>query len=426
MKCHVCKIIIPTLVIFGLLLYGGSRFLPPLAPNHITIAAGEKSGIYYQSALAYQALLAKQKIDTTIISTHGSVEALGLLRAHKADIAFVQSGSTDAFADAPFTALASIYNEPVWVYYPSDRGALRYLSELKGKRIAVGPEGSGTKALALKLLKANGVTAQNSTLLSLGNNAGAQALFDGEADALFSVIGTFAPLTKALLLDPDIKLLNFTRTRAYAVRYPYLNAVKLDQGVMDLENNLPPHTKQLIAATAMLVSREEIHPDIVRLVLQAAKKVHGNAGIFRKAGEFPTAARVEFPLNVDAEVYLRDGETFLERIFPFWIASTIKRLVFLLIPVIALMIPVMKILPSLVTWRSRWKIYRWYKTLNLIESGMNDFDAQQRRDAVNALEQELQKIQKVDVPLSYRREYYDLIQHFELVLNRLSKPLKSR
>ncbi|MHC3993604.1 TAXI family TRAP transporter solute-binding subunit [Thiomicrolovo sp. ZZH C-3] len=419
MKCHACKIVLLLLALFLGLLYIGSRFLPPLAPDRVTIATGEKNGIYYQSALRYKALLAKQHVTVEIIPTHGSVEALGLLKARKADIAFVQSGSTDAFKNEPFTSLASLYNEPIWVYCSAAAGELHNLSELKGKRIAVGAEGSGTKALAITLLGANGVTPENSTFLTLESDAGAQALFDGDADALISIIGAFAPLTKTLLLDPQIKLLDFTRSHAYTVRYPFLNTVTLYEGVMDLEHNLPASTKHLIAATATLVSREDLHPDLIRLVLRAAQKVHGGAGVFRKEGEFPGTSRLEFPINADAEVYLRDGESWLESLFPFWIASIIKRLMLLFIPVIALMIPLVKLFLPLVSWRSRSKIYRWYRTLNAIEDEMGTYDETQRREAVNKLEQALQKIQKVDVPLSYRREYYDLIQHFELILGKL-------
>jgi len=419
MNCHVCKIIIPILLIFVALLYIGSRFLPPLAPDHLAIATGPTDGIYYQSALRYQTLLAKQHVSVDIIPTNGSLDALKLLKDKRVDVAFVQGGSTGTYASEPFTSLAALYNEPIWVFYPDSGKVLQRLSDLKGERIAVGAEGSGTKALAIQLLAANGVTAENSTFLSVGSDAGAAALREGRADALFSIIGTFAPLTKQLLLDPKIRLFDFTRAHAYTVRYPFLNAVTLDEGVMDLENNLPPQAEHLIAATATLVSRSDIHPDLVRLLLQAAKSVHGSAGIFRKAGEFPNTSGLEFPLNVNAEVYLRDGESWLEKIFPFWVASIVKRLMLLLIPVIALMIPIIKLLLPLISWRSRYKIYRWYKTLNKVEEEIQDYDEAKRRDAIASLETALQKIQKIDVPLSYRREYYDLLQHFELILGKL-------
>jgi len=419
MNCYACKIVLPILLIFLVLLYVGSRFLPPLAPDHLSIATGPTDGIYYQSALRYQTLLAKQHVSVDIIPTNGSLDALKLLKDKRVDIAFVQSGSTGTYASEPFTSLAALYNEPIWVFYPDSGKVLHHLSDLKGRRIAVGTQGSGTQALAVTLLAANGVTPENSTFLSVGSEAGATALCEGKADALFSIIGTFAPLTKQLLLDPKIRLFNFSRARAYTVRYPFLNAVTLDEGVMDLEHNLPPNTKRLIAATATLVSRKDIHPDLVRLVLQAAKNVHGTAGIFRKAGEFPNTSSLEFPLNVNAEVYLRDGETWLEKLFPFWIASILKRLMLLLIPVIALMIPIVKLLLPLISWRSRYKIYRWYKTLNKIEEEIQNYDEAKRRDAISTLETALQKIQKIDVPLSYRREYYDLLQHFELILGKL-------
>lgn len=419
MQCHVCKIVFPILLIFALLLYAGSRFLPPLAPDHFTIATGLPGGIYYESAQKYKALLAKQRVRVEIIPTNGSVESLKLLQEGKADVAFVQGGSADEYKSEPFASLASLYNEPIWIYYPASGPELHYLSELKGKRIAVGVEGSGTRALALKLLKANGIDVNNTTLLPLGNEAGAQALFDREADALFSIIGTFAPLTKALLLDSGIKLMTFSRTKAYSVRYPYLNPIQLDEGVLDLEHNLPPKTKKLIAATATLVAKDDIHPDLVRLILQATKKVHGDAGIFRKAGEFPSAQRLEFPINVDAEVYLRDGDSWLERIFPFWIASILKRAMLLLIPVIALMIPLIKLILPLFDWRSRSRIYKWYKVLHKIDEEMDDYDDDAREKAAALLRKQLEKIKKVNVPLSYRREYYDLQQHFELVLGKL-------
>ncbi len=419
MKCHLCKVVVPIVLIFAGLLYLGSRLVPPLAPDHITIAVGQKNGIYYQSALAYKKILAKQRLRVDIVTTEGSVQALKLLEEKKVDVAFVQGGSADTFKNRPFTSLASLYNEPVWVFYPAAGKPLEYLYELKGKRIVVGSEGSGTKALAVKLLAANGVTPSNSTFLSLRSEAGAQALFDGEADAVFSIIGTFAPLTQALLLDPQVRLMDFKRAKAYSVRYPYLNAITLNEGVLDLAHNLPPTTIRLIAATASLVSRADIHPDLVRMILFAANRVHSGASVFRSAGEFPGTKRLEFPINPSAEVYLRDGESWLERIFPFWIASIIKRLMMLLIPVIALMIPVVKLVVPMFSWRNRSKIYRWYETLNTIEEEMDGYDETRRRQAVEKLETALERIRTVDVPLSYRREYYDLIQHFELILGKL-------
>jgi len=419
MKCFPCKVALPIILIFLALLYIGSRFIPPLAPDHVSVATGPKNGLYYRNALKYKKILAKQKVKLTIVPTNGSVEALQLLKARKVDVAFVQGGSADRFKHAPFSSLAAIYSEPVWVYYPAGGKALTALYELKGKRIAVGEKGSGTRELALKLLADNGVTPENSTLLSVGNEAGAQALFDKEADALFSIIGTFAPLTQALLLDPQIRLMHFRRAEAYGVRYAYLDHLRLDEGVLDLAHNIPSRPTDLIAATASLVARDDIHPDLVRLLLFAATKVHGNAGIFQKEGEFPNARKLEFPINPNAEVYLRDGESWLEKIFPFWIASIIKRVMMLFVPVLALMIPIVKIFVPMFTWRMRSRIYRWYETLNEIEENMDNFSDKERRQAIETLQRSIDKIKTVEVPLSYRREYYDLIGHFELILNKL-------
>ncbi len=419
MRCHLCWIIFAILLIFALLLYIGSKFIPPLAPNTLTIATGSKDGIYYQSALEYKELLKLEKVDLKIVPTRGSVESLELLRDGKVDIAFTQSGSGREFKNSSFTSLASLYNEPIWVYYRAKDKKLKYLNELIGKRVVVGEYGSGTEELATTLLKANGIDANNTTLIHKDVRSGAQALFDGEADALFSVIGTFAPLTKALILDPDIELMSFLREDAYDVRFSFLNKVTLFEGVLDLQYNLPSQTKKLISTTATLVSNKDLHPDIIRLILQAATKVHGKSSIFRESGEFPSSGRIEFPINSHAQAYLQDGDSWLEKIFPFWIASMIKRGALLLVPVLALMIPIVKIIIPAFSWHSRSKIYRWYKTLNEIDEQMDELDKDDLQDAIDKLHKHLKEVKLVDVPLSYRREYYDLQEHFDMLLNKL-------
>ncbi len=419
MRCHLCWIVALIVCVFALLLYVGSKFIPPLAPDSITIATGSKDGIYYQSALKYKELLSKERVDVKIVPTRGSVEALGLLKSGEADIAFMQSGTGERFKDEPFTSLASIYNEPIWVYYRADDKKLEYLSQLKGKRVVVGEIGSGTKELAVALLNANGVDQENTTFLNLDVKAGAQALFDNEADALFSVIGTFAPLTKALILEPKIELMNFLRQDAYDVKFSYLNSIALYEGVLDLEHNLPAEQKKLICTTATLVSTDSLHPDIIRLILQAATKVHTQSSIFREEGEFPTADRIEFVINPHAQIYLRDGDSWLEQIFPFWVASIIKRVALLLVPVLALMIPIVKIIIPAFSWHSRSKIYRWYKTLDSVNEQLDTLDKSEIKEAISKLEAELQEAKLVDVPLSYRREYYDLMEHFDMLLNKL-------
>lgn len=312
-------------------------------------------------------------------------------------------------------SLASVFLEPLWVFVRSD-GHPRRLTELKGKRIAIGAAGSGTRVLAKTLLVASGIDDENSAFRSIGGAAAAKALRAGEIDAAFFVTARLSKTVNDLIRDPAIRILDFDRAEAYTRHYLYLSKLTLPEGLLALDADIPPRSIDLLAPTAALVARDDLHPAIVDLVLGAASAVHRKDSLFSGAGVFPSASFVDFPLSDDARRYFKSGPTFLRRVLPFWAAVLVERLLIMLVPLITIMIPLFKIAPPAYRWGVRRKIYRWYKELRDLEARVDK--APDEADPV-AIAAELDRIQTqvghLKVPLSYAEQLYDLRLHIGFV-----------
>jgi TRAP transporter TAXI family solute receptor len=400
------------------------QFIDPAPPKKLSIATGTTSGSYYKFAQEYKKLLEKEKFELLIVPTQGSVEALKKLQNKEVDIAFVQGGVANEEEVKTLRSLASIYFEPLWIFY-SEKFDFKYINELKGKKVSIGSEGSGTKPLALEILKQNSIDKTNTTLLELSNEAAQQALNKGEIDVLFSVISPSSKMVQSLLSNPKVKLLNIQRASAYSKKLHYLTPVSIGEGVVSLENNIPPSNITLLSTTATLVGQKDLHPDLIRLILKTAKQVHSTPSLFENNEIFPSKKYLQIPLHVDAKHYLEKGDSFLEKIFPFWIASSIDRLVIMIIPLLTLLIPIIKGALPLYRWRIRSSIYKWYKILHEIDLKLESLDKSELPKIKEDLEKMAEDIQKSSkIPLSYMGEYYDLRVHANLILGRIEKLLQ--
>ncbi len=400
------------------------QFIDPAPPKKLSIATGTTSGSYYKFAQEYKKLLEKEKFELLIVPTQGSVEALKKLQNKEVDIAFVQGGVANEEEVKTLRSLASIYFEPLWIFY-SGKFDFKYINELKGKKVSIGSEGSGTKPLALEILKQNSIDKTNTTLLELSNEAAQQALTKGEIDVLFSVISPSSKMVQSLLSNPKVKLLNIQRASAYSKKLHYLTPVNIGEGVVSLENNIPSSNITLLSTTATLVGQKDLHPDLIRLILKTAKQVHSTPSLFENNEIFPSKKYLQIPLHVDAKHYLEKGDSFLEKIFPFWIASSIDRLVIMIIPLLTLLIPIIKGALPLYRWRIRSSIYKWYKILHEIDLKLESLDKSELPKIKEDLEKMAEDIQKSSkIPLSYMGEYYDLRVHANLILGRIEKLLQ--
>ena len=399
------------------------QFVNPAPPRTIVIATGQKDGAYYQFAERYRELLEAEGIELQIRETAGSIENIRLLEDPHSDVdlAFVQGGVGAQAESDSIVSLASLYFEPLWVFYRGNQIVNR-LTGFSQKRMSIGAEGSGTRAVALTLLEDNHLDAAPDYLLSMGNREGQEALMGGNIDAAFFVASPKSKLIQNLLRDEDINLMSFQRATAYTRRHHYLSRVTLPEGVIDLKVNIPPHDTALLAASANLVATDKFHPALVSLLLQIAAKIHGGGDLFEKPGEFPNTRNLEFQLDDDAARYFKHGPPILQRYLSFWTANLIDRLKIMMVPLVTLLIPFFKIMPPTYRWRVRKKIYRWYRELQALDVDYPERESVENlQSLLTRLETIEEEVRKVDVPLSYADELYDLRLHIGLVRSKLRK-----
>lgn len=398
------------------------QFVDPAPPSHFTIATGSEGGAYYRYAQQYKALLAKHGVTINVRSTKGSVENLELLRAQDGDVqvAFVQGGAGLPAPDETLQSLASLYFEPLWLFH-ADSLEVRDFGDLRGRTIAVGAPGSGTRAVAMRLLEDNGINESNSVLSPLSPPHAADALLAAEVDAVILISSPSADVVVRLLREETIQVMDFARADAYTRTHRFLSKVELPEGVVNLAGNVPARAISLIAPTAALVVRDDFHPALVDLLMAAASEVHREGGVFEDREEFPSTHYLQFPLSDEARRYFESGPSFLRRLLPFWAATLLERMLVMLLPLLALLIPLMKIMPPMYRWRIRSRIYRWYKELLSIDPTVHgDFDALRLHEGLKELERIEEEVGKVNVPLSYADQLYALRLHMELVREKLN------
>jgi TRAP transporter TAXI family solute receptor len=395
------------------------QFVEPAPPRSFTLATGGVDGAYHLYGQRYRDLLARDGITVELRNTAGSVENLALLRAGEVDVALVQGGLAVPTDAETLEGLASLYHEPLWVFHTLG-DELVDLRGLAGKHLAIGAEGSGTRAVALPLLARNGIDAVSAVLRDTSGSAAVEALRAGVVDAAFFVAAPSSPLVATLLRDPSIQLLGFARAPAYTRQFDFLSQVTLVAGQVDLASGVPAADVPLVAPTANLVATQEFHPALVTLLLQAASVVHANGDGFTAAGTFPSAQSLELPLNDAARRYLASGPPFLQRFLPFWAATLVDRLAVMLVPLLTLLLPLFKILPPTYRWRVRSRIYRWYRDLRRVEQRTFDgADDETRVWADGELDRIEREVSHINVPLSYADQLFNLRLHIRFVRREL-------
>lgn len=395
------------------------QFVEPAPPKRIVITTGGESGAYFLYAKQYAAILAKDGVSLEVKTSAGSLQNLSRLNAGEADIGFVQGGIVEPSdgsedVESGLLSLGSVFYEPVWVFY-RDAKQLDRLTDFNGKHIAIGPEGSGVRQLATRMLVANEIPIDERIVPVTGLIA-AEELQHGRIDAAFIVAGEKAPVVQVLLRSPGIKVMSFVQSDAYQRRFPFLTGLTMPRGGADLVRELPPNDMRLLAPTANLVVRSDLHPALQILLLKAASEVHGKSGYFQSAGEFPAYKDAMLPLSEEAARFYKSGPPFLQRYLPFWVAVLFDRLIVLLVPIIALLIPLLKIAPSLYSWRVRSKVYRCYGELRFLEDDLkHHYDAarsNEYRERLDALDEEASQLR---VPLGFTDIVYTLREHVNLV-----------
>lgn len=402
------------------------QFVEPAPPRQMSISTGGETGAYYAYAKRYGELLAANGIALEIKTSAGSQQNLQRLAAGEADIALVQGGVEHADDDqSDLRSLGSVSYEPVWVFYRSQM-RIDKLYQLAGQRIAVGEEGSGIRGLALQMLEANEISVDAKKLLPVAGLDAAEALQQGQIDAAFIVAAPDAPVVQVLLRSPGVRVMSFVQADAYTRRFPFLSKIVLPRGVVDLVRDTPPRDTVLLATTANVIVRDDLHPALVSLLLQAMSEVNGKSGFFQRAGEFPAYKDHRFDLSDEAKRYYTSGPPFLQRYLPFWIAVLVERLFVLLLPVIILLLPLLKVAPSIYNWRVRSKIFRCYGDLKFLENELRrSYDAARHAEYLARIDRIEEDAYSRNIPLSFSDLFYTLREHINLVRAELLE-LKTR
>ncbi|NUY03167.1 TAXI family TRAP transporter solute-binding subunit [Paraburkholderia youngii] len=414
----------PLVLLVIVAIWAAVRLIQPAPPNTLTISAGPVGSTFWIAAQKYKAILARNRITLNVLASQGSQENLKRLLDPNAnvDVGFVQSGIAPAAVDKDksLMSLGSVAYVPLAIFY---RGApVDWLSGFKGERLAIGPEGSGTRELALALLKANGIVPGGPTqLLPLTGDAAADALIDGTIDATFLAGDSAQPAVMGKLYrTQNVRFYDFSQADAYTRRFPYLTQLKVPMGAFDLGKNLPANSISIVAPTAELIARDSLHPALSDLLIEAAREVHGGATTMQRAGEFPAPLAHDFPLSDDAARYYKSGKSFLYRTLPFWIASLADRLLVIVVPLIVLLVPALRVVPGLYAWRVKSRIYRWYGALIAIErSALSEHSSAERASLIERLDTIEDSVNGMKMPLAYADQFYVLREHIGFVRRRL-------
>lgn len=411
------------LALIALAFWGASKFIAPAPPSRIVMTVGQEGGAYEGLAKDLQVLLAQSGIKLELRTTRGAREDLDLLNDPNSGVtlAVVQGGVATEEDGNDLMSLASLYREPVWVFY---RQGLKFdrLSALKGKALSIGPKGSGVRTLSEQLLKANGVDEGNTRLADWPSEEAAQKLIDRKLDAIMVVGAPESNLIHKLMSQPGVRLMDFAQAEAYSRQFPFLARMVLPMGSFDLVRNIPDHDVTLVAPTANLIVRDDIHPALIDLLMDVATDISSDASMLHREGEFPSPKGVDIPLSDDAARYMKNGPSFLHKYLPFWIAVWADRLLVLLIPVVAVLLPVMRLAPAAYAWRVKSRIYRWYGRLKQLEYEL-DLEGRQldHAQAMVRLDDIERGVSRIRTPLAFSENLYNLRAHIELVRHRLSK-----
>lgn len=401
------------------------EYFVPAPPAEFTIVTGSPNQTYEAIGKRYREILARSHVMVEVRNTPGAVENLKLLNDPKSGIqvGLVQGGVGNGDKSPDLLSLGRVTYQFFWIFY---RGTETWddVRQLKGKRIALGLEGSGGRVLAEDILRLGGVNSNNTTLLAHTVPEATKALNSGKIDAMFLTIAADSPLLHSLLNNPDLRLMSLARAEALPRIYPYLVRLVVPQGLFDWEKNIPATEVTIVATTLNVMVRKDFHPALIGLLAQAMVETHGRPGIFQQAGEFPTLTDPEYPVSEIARDFYKDGPSFLNRYLPFWMTSYAKRTIAVLVAAFAIVLPLFNYVPRLYRWFIRERVLKLYRRLRIIEQGLH---TELTTPQVIGLQHDLENIERsvsiLGVPNRFSDLFFSLKVHIDLTRTRLASRL---
>jgi TRAP-type uncharacterized transport system substrate-binding protein len=403
----------------AILLAAGVIIFVTLPPRTVTMATGAAGGANHELGMRYRDILARSGVRLRLVNTTGGLDNLARLRDRRSgvQVGFIQGGTTTKDESPNVESLGSIFFEPLWLFYRSGIGD--GIERYRGRRISIGPEGSGGRALALEIMKRTKVDAVVGEVLGFPPQEAADKLIAGAIDIAFIVSGWDSPAVQRLMAADGIEVANVPRPDAFIALYPFLSKVVLPSGVADLAANRPPADVVLLAAKASLAVRGDLSSAIQYLLLNAAVEIHSPPGIFQKSGQFPAGESVDLPLSEEAQRFYKSGRPLLQAYLPFWLAALVERFLVVFVPALVLMYPAFALLPRAYDWLMQSRILRLYDEMKAIERDLAS--GNEPRGALSArLERLYQSASELQLPAKYASMQYTLRMHLDLVRDRIS------
>ncbi len=393
-------------------------------PRTLVMATGPEGSANRELGARYRAILARSGLELELLPSAGAVENLARLRDPRSgvSVAFVEAGIAGGEDSSDLVSLGTVSFEPLWLFYRGVPQAGARAEALLGKRISIGPEGSGTRVLARRLLELNGVDEKRVELLGLAPERAAEALLRGELDAAVMLTSWQSPAVRKLLAADGITLVTYPRADAYVALFPHLNKLVLPTGVADLERNIPPADVSLLAVEGSLAVRKDLHPALQYLLLDAAVEVHGGPGIFNKAGRFPAPEAIDLPLSHYAREFYKSGRPYLYGHLPYWLSDLAERLLILLVPLFAVVLPLARYLPMVYEFAIERRMFSLYRELKVIEMELEAHPSGEAAFALAAALEELaRRVNRLKVPLHFTQRLFILKNHIAEAQERLEK-----
>ena len=395
----------------------------PFPPRTVVMATGPKGSGFDEFGARYRQILHRSGVDLRLVETAGTAENLTRLRDSRSgvSVAFVENGLTNQEESPGLVSLGAITIEPLWLFFRRQESGSA-AQRLVGKRISIEPEGSGTRVLAHRLLALNGIDETKVELLGLTPERSAEALLHGEIDGAIMLTSWQSPVVQKLLVADGIVLEGYPRADAYVALFPYLNKVVLPTGVVDLARNIPPADVPLLAVEASLIVREDIHPGLQYLLLEAAAEIHGGPEVFHRAGRFPAAEAIDLPLSHQARAFYKAGRPFVYRYLPFWMAGPAERLMILLIPLFTVVFPLVHFVPASYAWMLQRRIFGLYGELKVLETELENLPpGESSHELTMGLDKLARRANRLRVPLGYAQRLFILKSHIALAQQEAEK-----
>ena len=388
----------------------------PAPPSTISMAVGFKGGSYGFIAEHYKEILARHHVKLELRNTAGGVEHFELLQDQKSGVsaAMVQGGFSDSEHSPGLLSLGRINYQIFCVFYGATE-VLNDLTELKGKRIAVGPVGTAARVVAEKVLRISGISSENSALLPFTGQAAANALNDGKIDATILGLSSDAPILQTLLRDSRVRLMSVTDAEALTRFFPFLVRLILPRGAIDYEKKIPASDIVLFATTNAVLVRNDLHPALIGLLAQALVETHNKPGLFQRTDEFPMQADPEFSIAPAALDFYKNGPSFLNKYLPFWVVPHVLRLLAVLLAGGAIIYPLFNFAPKLYRWFLQDRMRKLYRRLRIVEdSSQTELTAPQ----VVTLQTELENIDRAARILPQRHSDLFFVLEHHIILTR--------